>query len=61
LKMIFIEIQAKQFSILVDVKRNYAKTIRGKEIKELKLTDTEAPSHLFVYYELTKLAFNNKK
>ncbi len=57
LKMIYIEIKAKQFSILIDVKNNYAKTIRGDEIKEMKLTDSEAPSHLLVYYELTKLVF----
>jgi hypothetical protein len=57
LKLVYIEIQAKQFSILVDVKNNYAKTIRGDEIKEMKLTDPEAPSQLFIYYELTKLTF----
>ncbi len=57
LKLVYIEIQAKKFSILVDVQKNYAKTIRGDEIKEMKLTDSEAPSHLLVYYELTKLVF----
>lgn len=57
LKLVYIKILAKQFSILVDVKNNYAKTIRGDEIKEMKLTDPDAPSHLFVYYELTRLVF----
>jgi len=57
LKLVYVEIQAKKFSVLVDVKNNYAKTVRGNEIKEIKLTDPEAPDHLFAYYELTRLVF----
>lgn len=60
LKLVYIEIQAKKFSVLVDVQNNYARTARGDEIKELKLTEPEAPSHLFVYYELTRLGFKKE-
>lgn len=57
LKLIYVELKAKKFSVLVDVQGNYAKTVRGDEIKEIKLTDPEAPDHLFAYYELTRLVF----